>query len=99
MDIIESKYLDYCKRCRIIPVRPNEVSRQKHQPTNFMKNTNNKAIIAAVVVSTIALIGLTKMAASVVPEIAVASAYLSVAVLFALAAIDYRVGPKGYSAR
>jgi hypothetical protein len=64
-----------------------------------MKNTNNKAIIAAVVVSTIALIGLTKMTASVVPMIAIASAYVAVAILFALAAIDYRVGPKGYSSR
>jgi len=64
-----------------------------------MKNTNNKAIIAAVIVSTIGLIGLTKMAASVVPAIAVASAYVSVAILFALAAVDYRVVSKGYSSR
>ena len=99
MELIESKYLDYCKTCRIMWVRPNKVARQKHQPTNFMKNTNNKAIIAAVIVSTIALIGLTKMAASVVPEIAIASAYVAVATLFALAAVDYRVGPKGYSPR
>jgi hypothetical protein len=64
-----------------------------------MKNTNNKAMIAAVIVSTIALISLTKMAASVVPDIAIAGAYVSAATLFALAAIDYRVGPKGYSSR
>jgi hypothetical protein len=39
------------------------------------------------------------MAASVVPDIAIAGAYVSAATLFALAAIDYRVGPKGYSSR
>ncbi len=99
MESIESKYLDYYKIWRIIWVRPNEVPDKKHQPANFMKNTNNKAIIAAVIVGIIALIGLTKVAASVVPEIAIASAYVAVAVLFALAAIDYRVGPKGYSSR
>lgn len=99
MEYIESKYLDYYKTCRIMWVRPNEVPDKKHRPTNFMKNTKNKAIIAAVIVGIIAMIGLTKMAASVIPELAVASAYVSVAIMFALAAVDYRVGPKGYSSR
>ena len=64
-----------------------------------MKTTNNKALVAAVAVSVLALIGLTKMAASVVPTMIVASSYVAVAILFALAIMDYRIGSKDYSAR
>jgi hypothetical protein len=64
-----------------------------------MKTTNNKALLAAVVVSAFALIALTKMAASVVPMLIIGSSYVAVAILVALAASDYRVGVKNYSAR
>ena len=72
---------------------------QKNQPTKFMKNTNNKVLIAVLVVSIVAMIGLTKMAASVVPTMAIASSYIAAVTLFALAALDYRVGSKSYSVR
>jgi hypothetical protein len=75
------------------------VRRIKHQPIKFMKTTNNKALLAAVAVSALALIALTKMAASIVPMIVIGSSYVAVAILFALAALDYRVGPKNYSTR
>jgi hypothetical protein len=66
-----------------------------------MKNTNNnnKVLLATVAVSVIALIGLTKMAASIVPMMAIGGSYVAVVILFALAAQDYRVGTKDYSAR
>ena len=64
-----------------------------------MKNTNNKVLIAALVVSIVAMIGLTKMAATVVPTIAIAASYFAVVTLFALAALDYRVGFRSYSER
>jgi len=64
-----------------------------------MKTTNNKALLAAVVISAFALIALTKMAASVVPMLVIGSSYVAVAILVALAALDYRVGVKNYSAR
>jgi hypothetical protein len=64
-----------------------------------MKNTNNKALLVTLAVSALALIALTKMAASVVPMLVIASSYVVVAILFALAALDYRVNTKDYSAR
>lgn len=64
-----------------------------------MKTTNNKALVIAVVTSAFALLVLTKMAASVVPMIAIGTSYVAVAILVLLAAGDYRVGPKDYSAR
>lgn len=64
-----------------------------------MKKTNNKALIATVALSAIVLIAVTKMAASVVPGIVIAGSYLTVAILFAFAAVDYRVGSKDLTAR
>jgi len=64
-----------------------------------MKNTNNKALLVAIAVSAFSLIALTKMAASVVPMLAIGSSYVAVAILIALAASDYRVGTRNYSAR
>jgi len=57
-----------------------------------MKTTNNKALVATVAVSVIALIAVTKLAASFVPAIVIAGAYVAVGVLFAVAAVDYRLG-------
>ena len=64
-----------------------------------MKNTNNKALLVAIAISAFSLIALTKMAASVVPMLAIGSSYVAVAILIALAASDYRVGTRNYSAR
>jgi hypothetical protein len=98
MEVIETKYLDYCKMSRILCTDSSKVTGPKHQPNQFMKNTNNKALLATVVVAALGLIALTKLSASAVPVMVTAGAYLSVAILFALAVIDYR-GPKDYSAR
>ena len=64
-----------------------------------MNTTNNKVLLTTVTVAALALAGLTKMAADVVPMLAIGSAYVAVAILGALAFADYRVGSKNYSAR
>jgi hypothetical protein len=64
-----------------------------------MKITNNKALLTTVVISVLALIVLTKIAASFVPGVVIAGSYIAVAILFAFAAGDYRVGAKDYSTR
>jgi hypothetical protein len=64
-----------------------------------MNTTNNKVLLTTVTVAAFALVGLTKMAADVVPMMAIGSAYVAVAILGALAVADYRVGSKNYSAR
>jgi len=64
-----------------------------------MKNTNNKGLIASVVLGAIALSAVTKIAATMVPAIVIAGSYLIVAVLFAFAAADYGIGTKSHSAR
>ena len=64
-----------------------------------MNTTNNKVLLTTVAVSALALVGLTKMTADVVPMMAIGGAYVSVAILIALACADYRLGSKNYSAR
>jgi hypothetical protein len=56
-----------------------------------MKTNTLQITIAVIVGSTLAL-----AAAS---TIAITVSYLAVAILFAVAAVDYRQGPKAYSAR
>ena len=72
---------------------------QTNEPVKFMKNTNNKSLLAIAVISAIALVALTKTAASFVPAIVIAGSYVAVAVLFAVAALDYGVAGRNYSAR
>jgi len=64
-----------------------------------MNTTKNKVLLTAVAVGALALIGLTKMAADVVPMMAIGGAYVAVAILGALVFTDYRLGSKNYSAR
>jgi len=64
-----------------------------------MNTTNNKVLLTTVTVSALALVGLTKMAADVVPMMAIGGAYIAVAILGALVFADYRLGSKNYSAR
>lgn len=67
-----------------------------NQPTKFMKTNNITTIVASVAASVIALVGIASVAVSYLPNVV---AFGSVAVLVALATVDYRVGPKSYSAR
>jgi hypothetical protein len=99
METIETKYLGYCKPCRILPQDQIRTLRRKHQPTYFMKTTNNKVLVITLAISAVALVAGSKMAASFVPAVAIGAAYVAVAMLYALAVVDYRLGPKSYSAR
>jgi hypothetical protein len=64
-----------------------------------MKTTNNKDIVATVAVGAFALVALTRMAASFMPVMVIVGSYVAVGILFAFAAVDYRVATKGYSNR
>jgi 1,4-dihydroxy-2-naphthoate octaprenyltransferase len=56
-----------------------------------MKNNTLQIILTAVVASSLMLVAFT--------TIAVAVSYLAVGILVAVAAVDYRQGPKAYAAR
>jgi hypothetical protein len=64
-----------------------------------MKTTNNKVLVTTLAISAVALVVGSKMAASFVPAVAIGTAYVAVAMLYALAVVDYRLGPKSYNAR
>ncbi len=64
-----------------------------------MNTTNNKVLLASVVGSAFGLIALSKTAASAVSVMMIASGYIAVALLVVLVVMNYRVGPKNYSAR
>lgn len=64
---------------------------QTSQQTKFMKNTTLQITLAAIAASGIAIIAAT--------NIAVAVSYLTVGILLAVAAVDYRQGPKDYASR
>ncbi len=63
-----------------------------------MKITNKK-VLATVVVSSVALAIISKISADYVTSMMSAGGYIAVVILYALAALDYRVGTKSYSAR
>lgn len=91
MNRIETKYLDYCKQCRILRPAPRKVPRQNNQPTKFMKNNTLQITLTAIAASGIALFAIS--------NIAVAVSYVAVGILVAVAAVDYRQGPKHYASR
>ena len=64
-----------------------------------MKINKLNVIITTVAISAITIIATTKVTASYLATMAMTVSYLAVAILFALAALDYRVGPKNYSTR
>jgi len=65
-----------------------------------MKNNTLKVLLTTIAVSAISLIVLRKATgANLLPTMAVTVSYVAVVVLVALAAVDYRVGPKNYAAR
>ena len=63
-----------------------------------MKITNKK-VLATVVISSVALAVISKSSADLVTSMMSAGSYIAVAILYALAALDYRIGTKNYSAR
>lgn len=88
---IETKYLDYCKLCCILRPASKRVPRQNNQPTKFMKNNTLQITLTAIAASGIALFALA--------NIAVGVSYVAVGILVAVAAVDYRQGPKNYASR
>ncbi len=65
-----------------------------------MKSNTLKVILGALAVGVAPLLLAKNTPASILfPAIAVTVSYLSVAIMVALAAVDYRVGPKSYAAR
>jgi hypothetical protein len=66
-----------------------------------MKTNNTKIILAAIAISFLAQLAITKITISTLPVVAVTVSYVAVALLFVLAAVDAkgRRGLKGYSMR
>ncbi len=64
-----------------------------------MKINKLNVILTTVAISAIALLVTTKGTASFLSVMAMTVSYIAVAILVALAALDYRVGPKNFSAR
>lgn len=92
MNLIDTKYFNYCKPCRILRSAPNHVPDQPtKQPPNLMKTNTLHLTLTAITASSLALIAVTTIAVTV--------SYLAVAILFAVAVVDYRQGPRNYAAR
>ena len=63
-----------------------------------MKTNTIKTTFAAAAVASIALIAMAKDPASMLSTMAVITSYAAVALLVGLVTMDYRIGPKAYSA-
>ncbi|HKB56630.1 MAG TPA: hypothetical protein VKC51_03495 [Lacunisphaera sp.] len=61
-----------------------------------MKTNTLKLILATVAASGLALLVVNRIAASNLTLISISVSYTAVAILLALAALDYRLGPKSY---
>src|SRR5688572_4358730 len=97
MITIETKYLDYCKECRILRQSLKERPKQNPTRTTFMK-TNTIAIITSIAIGLVAGFGATRVTGDSILGIAVIVSSLAVAALFVIAAADYRSGSKPYFA-
>ncbi len=64
---------------------------QKLKHTKFMKNNTLQITLTAIAISGLALVAVTTLA--------VAVSYVAVGILMAVAAVDYRQGPKSYLTR
>jgi hypothetical protein len=64
-----------------------------------MKTSKLNIILPAIVISTIAVLSMIEVPASFLSTMAITVSGLSVTILIALTALDYRVGPKNLSAR
>ena len=65
-----------------------------------MKTNTLKVLLTTLAISAISLIVMRKATGSnLLPTMAVTVSYTAVVILVALAAVDYRVGPKNYAGR
>jgi hypothetical protein len=64
-----------------------------------MKTNKLNVILTTVAISGIVLLATTKGTASFLSAMAMTVSYIAIAILVALAVLDYRVGSKNYSAR
>ena len=64
-----------------------------------MKTNTMTGIVAPALAGSVALAVGIHISANYMPYVAVSVSYFAVVVLLALAAVDYRVGPKSYAAR
>lgn len=99
MEIIESKYLDYCKLCRIVGVSP-RTGDQAKQPNQlyFMKTNIIQVVTMIFATAFVAGVGGTKVTGDYLTGIAIAVSYLTVAAVVAMAAADYRGSQRAYFA-
>ncbi len=74
------------------PPGTSRVPKRNHQPTKSMKNHYLKAVLGLAAIGGLALLALTRITAGFVPEMTEVVSYAAVAILAALAAMDYRVG-------
>ena len=91
MYIIETKYFSYCKPCRILLPSTKSGANRNHKTPNLMKHNTLHLTLTAIAASSLAMFAVTTIAVTV--------SYLAVAILVAVAAVDYRQGPKCYAAR
>lgn len=96
MVTIETKYLDYCKACRILRQSPNEGPQQKQSITPLSMKTNTiKAIIATLVLGLAAGFASTKVTGGdLITALTITLGYLTVAGVVAIAAADYKSSAK-----
>lgn len=66
---------------------------------NFMKINKLHVMLTTAAIGIIGVLVTTSIPASYLSVLAATVSYLAVGVLVALAALDYRVGPKGHSLR
>ena len=98
MITIETKYLGYCKECRILRQSLKQRLQQNQTTITFMKTNTIPAIITSVAIGILAGFGATRVSGDAVVGIATTLSFLAVAALFVIAAADYRSGTKPYFA-
>jgi hypothetical protein len=91
MDFIETKYFSYCKQSGIVGPAPKQVPRPTNQQNNSMKNNTLQISLSAIATSGLVMMSLTTLAVTV--------SYLAVAIIVAVAVVDYRQTPKSYDLR
>ena len=64
-----------------------------------MKTNTYQIAITALATSGLALFAMTNHTSGFLPALAASVSYITIVVLIALAAVDYRIGPKSYAAR
>ena len=93
------KYFGYCKICRIIGPAPRQVRQAKYKQSKLMKTNTLSNTLAIAVVGTVGIASMAHLSANSIPLVAEIIGYFAVVALVAVAAIDYRAGPRSYVAR